>query len=282
MNEHFFIYNNKYFRSHEPVVTVSNRGFRFGDGLFETMRMYDGRILNVDFHFERLFHGMNMLQFQKPQHFCQEYLINGVNKLLLKNFILKNARIRIMVFRSDGNFYDVENNSPDYIIETFALNDKIELNQNGLAIDFFSGAKKSCDAFSNLKSTNALPSVMSRLFAKNNHVDDAVILNSFDRICESSIANIFIIKGERIFTPPLSEGCIAGTFRRYLIEKRFVKKYTISEKIISKKHLLDADEVFLTNSIQPIRWVKNCREKNYENLIIKEIFEPTMKEFLKK
>lgn len=271
MNEHFFIYNNQYFLSGQPVVTVANRGFRFGDGLFETMRMYEERILNEDFHFDRLFHGMKTLQFDIPENFSKEFFLDTVNQLLLKNSISQNARIRLMVFRGGGNVYDIENNSPNFIIETFLLNDKIELNE-GLVVDIFSDAKKSCDPFSNLKSNNSLSSVMARLFAQKNNLDDAIILNCFDRICESSIANVFIVKEKNIYTPPLSEGCIAGTLRRWMLEKFSSERYIVSEKILSVDDLLDADELFLTNSIQPIRWVKNFGNKSYENRITKEIF----------
>jgi branched-chain amino acid aminotransferase len=272
MNEHYFFYNNQYFLSSKPVINVSNRGFRFGDGLFETMRVYEGRILNADFHFERLFHGMKMLQFDIPEYFSKEYILNGVNEVLLKNSIFENARIRLMVFRGDGNIYDIENNIPNIIIETFVLHNKIELNEKGLCVDIFPDVKKSCDPFSNLKSNNALASVMARLFAKKNNLDDAVILNCFNRICESSIANVFIVKDERIFTPPLSEGCIDGTFRRWMLEKFSPKEYFVSEKILSVDDLFAGDELFLTNSIQPIRWVRNVGEKVYSNRITKEIF----------
>jgi len=272
MNEHFFIFNKEYFLSDQPVVSSGNRGFRFGDGLFETMRMYKGRILNVDFHFQRLFHGIKALQFDISDTFSQEYFVKTVNELLLKNSIFQNARIRLMIFRGDGNVYNVENNSLNFIIETFALNDKIELNENGLIVGVFPDAKKSCDPFSNLKSNNALPSVMARLFAKKNNLDDAIILNCFDRICESSIANVFIIKDKSIFTPPLSEGCIAGTLRRWMLEKYSSEEFVISQKILSVNDLLDADELFLTNSIQPISWVKKFGKKSYGNSITKEIF----------
>lgn len=272
MNEHFFIYNNQYFLSHEPVITIANRGFRFGDGLFETIRMYEGEILNADFHFERLFYGMETLQFDIPGYFSKDFFVHKINGLLLKNSIFENARIRMMVFRGEGNVDKIDNNSPDFIIEAISLNDKIELNENGLVVGIFPDAKKSCDPFSNLKSNNALPSMMARLFAKKNNLGDAIILNCFDRICESSIANVFIIKDRSIYTPPLSEGCIAGTLRRWMLEKYSSDEFVISEKILSVNDVSDADELFLTNSIQPIRWVRNLGKKSYGNTITKEIF----------
>ena len=277
MDEHLFIYNNNYFRVGDPVISAGNRALRYGDGLFETMRMHEGRILNVDFHFERFFSGMKTLQFDLPEYFSPEFFLRTANELLLKNLNQKNARIRLMAFRGDGGIFDSENNFPGYIIETWPLSEKIELNEKGLVVDIFADARKSCDQFSNLKSNNYLPSVMAGIFAKKNKLDDAIILNSYERVCESAIANIFIIKDNKIYTPPLSEGCVAGVMRRWMLEKFSLKKYSVIEKNLSVDDLLDADEFFLTNSIHPVRWVKNFKEKVYGNERVKEIFECFLK-----
>jgi branched-chain amino acid aminotransferase len=273
MNGHFFIYNGQFFLSGTPVISAGNRALRYGDGLFETIRMSKGRILNMEFHFERLFSGMNILQFNIPEYFSPEFFVQKVNELLLKNFHGENARIRLMIFRGEGGIFDSENHTCDYIIETWPLSEKIELNEDGLIVDIFPDARKSCDPFSNLKSNNYLPSLMAGLFAKKNKLNDAIILNAFDRVCESAIANIFIIKDVNIYTPPLSEGCVAGIMRRWILEKFPFKNYNVIEKNFSIDDLLMADEVFLTNSIQLIRWVKKIRKKNYGNEKVKEIFQ---------
>jgi len=272
MDEHFFICNDHYFQNGQPAVTAGNDGLRYGDGLFETMRMQDGKILNAGFHFERLFSGMKTLQFDIPDYFSAAFFERSVNELLSKNSIQQNARIRLMIFRGDGSILAPEKNSTNYIIETWPLADKIKLNENGLTVDIFTGAKNSCDAFSNLKSNNYLRYVMAGLFAKKNQLDEAIILNSYERLSESSIANIFIIKGNQIFTPSLSEGCVAGTMRRWMLEKFPLKNYLVSEKPLSVNEVLDAEEFFLTNAIHPIRWVENFRGKIYKNECVIEIF----------
>ena len=280
MNEHFFIYNDQFFLSGKPVISAGNRSLRYGDGLFETMRMHEGRILNIDFHFDRLFSGLNLLQFENLKSFVPHHLIKKINDLLSKNSHGKNARIRLMVFRGNGGIFDAENNFPNYIIETWTLPEKIELNENGLIVDIFPDARKSCDQFSNLKSNNYLPFAMAGLFAKKNKLNDAIVLNAPDRVCESVIANIFIIKDENIFTPPLSEGCVAGVMRRWMLEKFSFKNYIIIEKILSIDDVLNADEFFLTNSIHPIRWVQNFRGKMFENKKVKGIFQYILQNIL--
>jgi len=262
MNEHFFIYNSQFFRAGVPVINAQNRSFRYGDGLFETMRMRHSRIINLDFHFERLLDGMKMLELELPVTFSKEFFLDSVNELLKKNFISANARIRLMVFRGEEGLYNIEKSPANFVIETFPLSDEIKLNDQGLIVDIFPGAKKSCDRFSNIKSNNYLSSVMAARFAAHNNLDDALILNSFGRVCESAIANIFIVKGGKIITPPLSEGCVAGVMRRWLIEN-FPSK--IEENYINAQELLSADELFLTNSIQAVKWVKQFLNKQYGN-----------------
>jgi branched-chain amino acid aminotransferase len=272
MNEHFFIYNNQFFHKGETVTTIDNRGLRYGDGLFETMRMHEGKILNEDFHFERFFNGMKILEFDIPENFSRVFFQHAIKDLLLMNCIDGNARIRLMVFRNNGNIDDTENNFPNYIIEASVLESKIELNETGLITDIFPSGKKSCDIYSNLKSNNYLLPVMAARYGKKNSLTDVILLNAFGRICESAIANVFIIKNNKIYTPPLSEGCVAGTMRRWMLEKLSLKKFEVVEKKLPVDSLLNADEFFLTNSIYPVRWVQKFQDKVYTNERVKEIF----------
>jgi branched-chain amino acid aminotransferase len=101
-------------------------------------------------------------------------------------------------------------------------------------------------------------------------------LNAYGRICESAIASIFIIKGDSIYTPPLSEGCVAGTMRRWMLEKFSLKNYKVIAKSLSINDVLSADEFFLTNAIQLIRWIKDFSGRTYGNDKVKEIFHYTI------
>jgi branched-chain amino acid aminotransferase len=106
---------------------------------------------------------------------------------------------------------------------------------------------------------------MGALFAKKQKCNDTIILNQAQNICDTTIANIFLIKDDNIYTPPLSDGCVAGVMRSFVISELKKLNYSISEKTISKQELLDADEVFLTNSIYNIRWVSQIEQKTYSN-----------------
>lgn len=272
MSELFFIYNNKFYPANTPVISSGNRSLRYGDGLFETMKMAKGRIINKDFHFERLFSGLALLQFDIPKNFHTAFLLEKIIELVKKNNHVASARVRLMIFRGNGGIFDPENLRPNYIIESWPLSNGMSLNENGLVVDVFPGARKSCDSFSNLKSNNYLPYVMAGVYAKKNKLNDCIILNSFDRVCDSAIANIFVIEKDRIITPPLSEGCVAGVMRRWLLEKSDLKKYKILQKNLSINDIESADEFFLTNSIYNLRWVKTFKGKEFGNKISREIY----------
>ena len=272
MIEHFFIYNNKVYPANFAVISSGNRSLRYGDGLFETMKMVKGTIINKNFHFERLFNGLSLLQFEIPKAFNAPFLEKKIQEIAARNKHHNVTRIRLMVFRGNGGIFDPENLLPNYIIETSSLPYQNQLNKKGLVVDVFPDAGKSCDLFSNLKSNNYLPYVMAGLFAKKNKLNDSIVLNSFERICDSAIANIFIVDDNNIYTPPLSEGCVAGIMRRWMLEKFELKNYHVIEKKLSVHDVFNADEFFLTNSIYHVRWVKKFRDKNYSNKKIKEIY----------
>ncbi len=269
----FYNYNGKIFSENENIIGPTNRGLRYGDGIFETIKFKNATIILADDHFKRLWQGMKALQFSIPVHLTVEKLTAEINALIKKNK-LKEARIRITVIRSDGGIYDPKNDTPNYIIEAIKLSeDNGLLNINGLQICIYEVALKSIDLFSNLKNNNYLPYFMGAKFAKQQQCNDALILNSKGNICDSTIANIFFIKDKIIYTTALSEGCVAGVMRNWLINTLRILNYKVEEIIVTKNILCEADEVFLSNSIYNIKWVGSLGDKNYTNIEIQKINE---------
>jgi len=247
----------------EPALFADNRGYRYGDGLFETMKMIHGKIILSSFHFERLFASLSLLKFEVPKLFTKENLQQQIVQLCQKNKCDQLARVRLSVFRGNGGLYDGDREL-QYIIECWPVNNSVnEINENGLLIDIFPDAKKSCDVFSNLKSANFLPYTMAALYAKENKLNDCLVLNTAGNIADTTIANIFIIKEGVITTPALNEGCVNGVMRRYLLQKLQNSGYNIGESSIKIFDIENADEVFLTNAINGIRWVKQFKNKMY-------------------
>ncbi|MGB5029033.1 MAG: aminotransferase class IV [Chitinophagaceae bacterium] len=268
----FICLNGKILRAEDPVLLASNRGYRYGDALFETMKVASKNILLETYHFERLFAGLRLLQFEVPKLLTREKLCKEVLLLAEKNNCGNLARIRLSVFRGNGGVYD-EERTPQYLIECWPLNESLNrLNENGLVIDVFPAARKSCDSFSHLKSANYLPYTMAAIYAKANKLNDCLVLNTDGNIADATIANVFLIKEGVIITPGPDQGCVNGVMRRHLLEKMKDAGYSIQENPVSVSTLEEADEVFLTNAISGIRWVKQFREKVYSNNLTVEIY----------
>ena len=258
-------FNGKVVSGNEPVLMASNRGYRYGDGLFETMKVVKGKIALSQFHFERLFSGLSLLKFEIPKLFTAEKLQQEIAHLCRKNECENLARVRLSVFRGNGGLYD-EDKTLQYIIESWPLNESVtKLNENGLVIDVYPDAEKSCDKFSNLKSANFLPYSMAAQYAKENKLNDCLVLNYSGGIADSTIANLFIIKNGIVITPGLKEGCVNGVMRRYLIGKLKASGYELQEEALTVSNLKAADEIFLTNAINGIRWVKRLQDTMYTN-----------------
>lgn len=244
-------------------VNPDNRGFRYGDGFFETMKAWEGRIYLESFHFERMVSSLNVLRFKVPVQFTYDYIREQVRMLLDKNQHIGLARVRLMVYRGDGGIYDTLNVETNFLIQSWPLQEQSF--DAGLQADVFPDARKTCDAFSAIKSNNYLCYLMGAHFAQSKGLDDAIILNAFGRVAETTIANIFIVSAGMIKTPPLTEGCINGVYRRYLLQGLLESGIPFLEEPVTVEMLQNADEVFVTNAITGIRWMKRCGEFIYGN-----------------
>lgn len=262
----FLIQNGKLIKQDKAIISPNNRSFRYGDGCFETMKIINNKIILPSYHFERLFSSLQVLQFDVPNYITADYLQTQILEVAKKNCHQKLARVRLTVYRGDGGLYDPQNHFPNFIIQTWDLNPANNiLNENGLVIDVFTDAKKVCDNYSYIKSNNYLGYAMAALWAKKNHLNDAILLNPYNRVADATIANIFIVTNGIIKTPNLHEGCVSGVMRRYLLTQLRAENIPVTEATIEHEELLQAHEIFLTNSIYGIRWVKQINNNHYTN-----------------
>jgi branched-chain amino acid aminotransferase len=271
--------NGKIVLADQPVLLPDNRGFRYGDGLFETMKVYKGQLLLKEFHMERLFTSLDLLKYPVPVLLIAEKLEKEILALCKKNNCEELARVRLSVWRGQGGLYDTASD-PEYIIECWPLAEAFtRLNENGLVIGLYPEARKSCDAFSNLKSANFLPYVLAATYAKENKWNDCLVLNQYDRVADSTIANIFICKGQSIITPSLKEGCVNGTMRKYVINQLTTIGYNIQESVIGIAELEEADGIFLTNAINGLQWVAQYGTKTYTKTTAEMVYQKTVQSF---
>lgn len=231
-------------------------------------------------HFERLFSGLSLLKISLPPHVTPARLNKEILRLCTKNQCGQLARVRLSVSRGTGGLY--EGNPPaDYLIECWPLDPSAnQLNENGLVIGIYPDARKSCDDFSRLKSASFQPYVMAALYAKEKQLNDCLLLNTAGNIADSTIANLFLVKAGKLFTPALTEGCIDGVMRKYLITELSKAGEKVEETSISTAMLPKADELFLTNAIKGIRWVRQFGGKLYNNERTRLIYNQTLRTIL--
>jgi len=269
--------NGEFFEEKVPSIRADNRAFRYGDGLFETMKVVLGSIRLKELHFNRLFSGMQTLEIVMPGFISADIFEKQILDTLRKNRINGPARVRLTVFRGEGGLYDFSHTKAGYVIQVWPLSSSsLAMNDKGLKLGLYEGGKKAVDELSNIKSNNYLVYVMGALHAKKNQHNDALVLNSNGRICDSTIANVFWIKDGTIFTPPLSEGCVAGVMRNNLLSQLPAHGFNVIEKETSVDEISNADEVFLTNAVSGLRWVGEFKGKRYGCEVSTKIYHTTI------
>lgn len=269
--------NGTFHSPDEPVLLAANRGYRYGDALFETMKITRGHILLEPYHFNRLLAGLELLKYKIPRTITKEKINQEILALCRKNSCTELGRIRLSVYRGNGGLYD-DPGLAGYLIESWPLEESMNrLNENGLQIGIFPDGRKSCDAFAGLKSASFQVYNMAALYAKTQKWNDCLVLNTSGRVADSTIANIFLVKNGKISTPSLAEGCVAGVMREYLLGVLREEGQDIAEIPVSPEDILDADEIFLTNAIRGIRWVARVGEKKYGRDLSVQIYDRFVK-----
>lgn len=266
MTDTHCILNGHFVSIYEPAIPFSNRAFRYGDALFETIRLANGKIMFLKDHINRLKLGMMVLRMNLPSEFKTENIENLITQLIKKNNTGKDARIRLTVFRNEGGFYIPDTNDISFLIEIEKIDAKgYELNQKGLWLDIYADIRKPINKLSNIKSANALMYVMAGLSKIAMKLDDCFLVNENSNICEAISSNVFVVKNNTIQTSPLSEGCVDGIMRKQIFKLAADNRLLVFETPITVNTLMNGDEVFLTSSVRGIRWVGQFKNKFYTN-----------------
>lgn len=272
MNNWLF-YNEEIIPDSTPIFTAGNRGLRFGDGLFETIKVVNEKMPLFDLHMERMNQGMAILDLKLQDHYTPDYISQMILDLCTQNNINGAARVRITIVRGNGTLFTTDDAHASIVIQAEPqANEYLAFNLTGLKIDICPGIQKSCDRLANIKSNNYLTYVMAAQHARQHQLNDSLVLNTHNRICDGTIANVFCIHNNTIYTPPLTEGGVGGVMRRYLLMQLPKAGYNVQEKICTPEDLETATEVFLTNALYGIRWVSEFRNKTYSNQLTARLF----------
>lgn len=216
-------------------------------------------------HVSRIKLGMTVLRMNVPAEFNSDNIHELIIQLLKHNTHAPNARIRLTVFRNEGGYYSPKTNDISFLIESEEMAGVLELNARGFWVDIYADIKKPLNKLSNLKTGNAMLYVMAGISKQSMKLDECFLVNDSGAVCESISSNVFVVKNGTIYTPPLSEGCVAGIMRKQIMNLAHENKILSFESPLTTYTLLNADEVFLSNSIRGIQWVGQFKDKFYTN-----------------
>jgi branched-subunit amino acid aminotransferase/4-amino-4-deoxychorismate lyase len=256
----------------QGFIKGNNRAFMYGDGLFESIRIKNGKPQFLESHIARLLDAAEALKMQVPAAHNLEYFKKQVGDLIAKNNLQQGGKCRLTLFRNTGGTYTPDDNGVGYVIETYTYSaNNYVLNEEGFHIELYPEMRKPVNKLSIYKTCNSLLYIMAGIYARQHKYDDALIVNDKGNIIESSNSNLFMICNGVLYTPALSDGCLAGVMRMQIINIALANKLKVYECSLNPQNLLVADEVFLTNAVRGIQWVGSYKMKRYYNTLTREL-----------
>ncbi|GAA4977388.1 aminotransferase class IV [Algibacter aquimarinus] len=258
------------------LLSVQNRGFAYGDALFETIKISYGKLLFWEDHYFRLMASMRIMRMEIPMNFTMEYLEkqiqNTINASQLSN---ASSRVKLTVFRNEGGLYLPETNNVGFVISVKLIENDFYITKEGAyKVDLFKDYYLSPSLLSTLKTNNKSLNVIGSIYAKENNLNNCLVLNTNKQVIEALNGNIFLVKGKTIKTPPISSGCLKGVMRKQLIDIiKTMAEYELEEEPISPFELQKADELFITNVIVGIQPISNYRKKQFVNEVSKTLLQ---------
>lgn len=250
----------------QPETAIqNNRAFLYGDAVFETMRVLDGRILFAEDHYFRLMASMRILRMEIPMHFTPEYMSQQVTALLDAMGDAPAWRVRLTVYRQGGGYYLPETNNTGFLMTASPLTDAVYVSgQLPYEADLYRDFYVAKQLLSTLKTANRAINITGSIYAAENRLQDCFLINDEKNVIEALRGNIFMLMGNRLITPPLSDGCLNGIMRKQVLAiARKMEGLEVSEASISPFDLQKADELFVTNVITGIQPVTRYRKKEY-------------------
>jgi branched-subunit amino acid aminotransferase/4-amino-4-deoxychorismate lyase len=260
-------YNGGFHKDSEKIFTVANRGFLYGDGWFDSIRVADGKLPLWNLHYARILDAAALLGFNVSSLPGNSALLHYAMEVVNANHI-KEGRIRLSFYRNSGGLYAPETDDIEFVISGKANGQEgWVINEEGLELGLTTVIQKPLQFISRVKSANAMVYVLAGREMRASNCHEMVLLNQSGNVCETISSNLFVVINGAVYTPPLSEGCVAGIMRQIVVDLASEVRQKVFETPLRPSDLLMADEVFLTNSIAGIKWVGSYKNKKYQHKI---------------
>ena len=253
----------------------NNRGFLFGDAIFETIKVNGTKILFLEEHYLRLMASMRICRMEIPMNFTMEFMEEEILKLIEIQSNKISNRIRFSVFRSADGFYNPTSNDVQFVITCSKLSsEKYVFLPLNYEVELFKDFHVSKHLLSTLKTNNKMINVVASVFAKENGFDNCLLINDDKNVVEAINGNLFMKMGNQLITPPTLDGCLNGIMRKQILAiANKMENIEMIEKSISPFDLQKADELFISNVITGIQPITKYRKKEFTSELSKEITE---------
>lgn len=251
-----------------------SRAAMYGDAVFETIRVREGKLLFIEDHYFRLMSSMRIIRMPIPMEFTPEFFVEQA-ELLAEEVAIENGRLRLQVNRvAEGKYTPLGTQVCSWWMELEEL-DTIDYSwsDKGLTVDLFKDHYIQPGLLSSIKSSNSLPYVLGGIYAQENGLDAVLMVNDKKMLVEANAANVFVLKGNVLRTAPLEDGALRGVFRKNVLVWAKEIGLEVKEESINPFDLQKADEIWLTNTIQGVQWVENYRKKSFKGEKAKELVE---------
>jgi branched-chain amino acid aminotransferase len=266
-------------QAQDANILTQNRAFLYGDAVFETVKIVNSKILFLEDHYFRLMSSMRVIRMEIPMNFTMEYFEEQILALVKSNNLETSARARITVYRNDGGYYLPKTNTVSFLINAESLDNTLySINQKEYVVDLYTDFYVTRQLLSSIKTTNKIINITASIYANENGLDNCLLLNDGKNIIEALQGNIFMVKGNMLITPPVSEGCLNGVMRKQILAlARKIENLEVVEEVISPFDLQKSDELFITNvikGIQPItRYRKKTFKTNFSEVLVQKLNE---------
>ena len=253
----------------------NNRGFLFGDAIFETIKVNGTKILFLEEHYLRLMASMRICRMEIPMNFTMEFMEEEILKLIEIQSNKISNRIRFSVFRSADGFYNPTSNDVQFVITCSKLSsEKYVFLPLNYEVELFKDFHVSKHLLSTLKTNNKMINVVASVFAKENGFNNCLLINDDKNVVEAINGNLFMKMGNQLITPPTLDGCLNGIMRKQILAiANKMENIEMIEKSISPFDLQKADELFISNVITGIQPITKYRKKEFTSELSKEITE---------
>lgn len=254
-------------------ILAGNRAFLYGDSVFETVKILDGKVLFLEDHYFRLMSAMRIVRMEIPMNFTMEYFEEQILSTAASENFSGSCRARISVYRKEGGFYLPKDNNVSFLITVLPLEDSVyRIEKDRYEVELYKDFIVTKHLLSTIKSSNRMINVTGSIFADENGYDNCLLINDEKNVIEALNGNLFMLMGNKLVTPPISEGCLNGVMRKQILAlAKKIETIEVEEAPISPFDLQKADELFITNVVRGIQPITKYRKKEYGMGLAKDL-----------